>query len=139
MSTNIPSSLNLGRSTVRGAMQLGLFECAPETNLRTLAGIMGEKTIHSIVVAGPRWGIVSDLDLMRGLASGLIDVTAGELAATDFVTVDPNDTLDHAAQLMAEHETAHLVVVSPATGMPVGMLSTLDVARAVNRARLRSE
>jgi CBS domain-containing protein len=133
MSTNTPTSLILGRSTVRSAMQLGLFECAPETDLQALARIMGEKTIHSVVIAGPRWGIVSDLDLMRGLASGLMDVTAGELAATDFVTVDPNDTLDHAAQLMAEHETAHLIVVSPATGSPVGMLSTLDVARATGQ------
>jgi hypothetical protein len=32
---------------------------------------------------------------------------------------------------MAEHDNAHLVVASPQTGRPVGMLSTLDVARAV--------
>ena len=31
---------------------------------------------------------------------------------------------------MAERETTHLVVVSPETGRPVGMLSTLDLARA---------
>jgi CBS domain-containing protein len=32
---------------------------------------------------------------------------------------------------MAEHDTAHVVVVSPSTGRPVGMISTLDIARAV--------
>jgi CBS domain-containing protein len=32
---------------------------------------------------------------------------------------------------MAEYKTAHLVVVSPNAERPVGMLSTLDVARHV--------
>jgi hypothetical protein len=30
---------------------------------------------------------------------------------------------------MAEHQTAHLVVVDPVTDEPVGILSSLDVAR----------
>jgi hypothetical protein len=33
-----------------------------------------------------------------------------------------------AAQLMAERRTAHLVVVQPPSGHPVGVLSTLDLA-----------
>ena len=45
------------------------------------------------------------------------------------MTVNPADTLHHAAQLMAEHQTAHAVVVDSVTGEPVGILSTLDVAR----------
>jgi CBS domain-containing protein len=112
-------------------MQLGLFECTPETDLRSVAQLMVTKTIHCVVVAGDRWGIVSDIDLMRALEPGLEDVTAGDVAATDFVVVRPDDSLEHAAQLMAEHETAHLIVVSPETGRPAGMLSTLDVARAL--------
>ena len=68
-----------------------------------------------MVVSGPTWGIVSDLDLMAGLRPG-VEATAGELAASDVVVVDPSDTLEHAAQLMAEHDSAHLVVVSPETG-----------------------
>jgi len=132
--------MNLSQTTVRDAMQLGLFECAPDADVLTLARTMAEKTIHCVVVVGIErrgrrgerlaWGIVSDLDLMRGLRPGLEDTTAGELAATDLVSVEPDDTLEHAAQLMAEHDTAHLVVASPTTGRPVGMLSTLDVARA---------
>jgi CBS domain-containing protein len=135
---------NLSNATVRGAMQLGLFECSPETSVHALAITMAEKSIHCVVVAGIErrdaqgehltWGIVSDLDLMRGLSPGLAGATAGELAATDVVVVEPTDTLEHAAQLMAEHDNAHLVVASPETGRPVGMLSTLDVARAVAAA-----
>jgi CBS domain-containing protein len=44
--------------------------------------------------------------------------------------VEPGDSLEHTAQLMAEHQTAHVLVVSPDTGLPVGIVSTLDVARA---------
>jgi len=97
---------------------------------------MADKTIHAVVVPGvahapgrgdrPAWGIVSDVDLMRGLRPGLERTTAVELAA---VSVLPTDTLEHAAQLMAEHDTAHLLVVSPDSGRPVGIVSTLDIAR----------
>ena len=76
------------------------------------------------------WGIVSDVDLMRGLCSR-IPLTAGNLAALDLVTVTPQDDLRQAAQLMGEHDVAHLIVM--AEGRPTGVLSTLDVARAVAR------
>jgi CBS domain-containing protein len=144
MTNTIPTpSLDdaLARRTVRDAMQLGLFECAPDAGLPAVASTMADKAIHCVVVAGIErrdrfgerlaWGIVSDLDLMRGLTSGPDRLTAGELAATDIVAVDPADTLQHAAQLMAEHDTAHLVVASPQTGRPVGMISTLDIANAL--------
>ena len=130
MSTQIPTYEKLARSTVRGAMQLGLFECTPETDMRSVAQLMAEKTIHCVVVAGDRWGIVSDIDLMRALGPGLEDISAGDVGATDFVIVRPDDSLEHAAQLMAEHDTAHLIVVSPDSGLPVGIISTLDIARA---------
>jgi CBS domain-containing protein len=141
MTTDTPTHPNQARTTVRDAMQLGIFECPPETDVATIARTMAVQSIHCVLVAGidrrgPRgehltWGIVSDLDLMRGLQPGLEGASAGELAATDIVVVEPTDTLEHAAQLMAEHDNAHLVVASPETGRPVGMLSTLDVARAV--------
>jgi CBS domain-containing protein len=141
MTTEAPTYPNLSRLTVRDAMQLGLFECSPEATVETVARTMAEQSIHCVVVAGIErrttrgehlaWGIVSDIDLMCGLRPGLEALTAGELAATDIVVVEPTDTLEHAAQLMAEHDNAHLVVASPETGRPVGMLSTLDVARAV--------
>jgi CBS domain-containing protein len=133
MSTDAPTYPNLARSTVRDAMQLGLFECGPDASVQDLARTMAKKSIHCVVVTGDdgTWGIVSDLDLMRALAPGAEGATAGELAATDLVVVRPADTLEHAAQLMAEHDNAHLIVASPDTGRPAGMLSTLDVARTV--------
>ena len=130
----------LARLNVRGAMQLGLFICSPDDPVGSVAQTMAEQSIHCVVVAGIArrdhacerlgWGIVSDLDLMGALRSGTAAATAGEIAGSEIVTISPLDSLALAAGLMAEHETAHLVVVSPDTGRPVGMLSTLDVARA---------
>jgi hypothetical protein len=44
----------------------------------------------------------------------------------------PRRALYHAAQLMAEHDIAHLIVIE--AGSPVGVVSTLDVARAASEA-----
>ena len=119
--------------TVRDAMHHGIATCPPSASLRELADLLAENRIHCVVVAdsapsGPVWGIVSDLDLMRGLGSP-VTLTAGNLAALEVVTVGPDDDLGHAAQQMAEHDVAHLLVATD--GEPVGILSTLDVARAV--------
>lgn len=123
---------------VRDAMQLGLFTCAPDDPIDAVARKMAEQSIHSVVVTGIArrdhggeqlsWGIVSALDLMAALdpAAGS---TAGEVAGTEIVTVSPREPLGLAARLMAEHQTAHVVVVSPETGRPVGMVSALDIAR----------
>jgi CBS domain-containing protein len=46
--------------------------------------------------------------------------------------VAAGDSLAHAAQLMSEHEIAHLVVVDQGTERPIGILSTLDVARVLS-------
>jgi CBS domain-containing protein len=47
-------------------------------------------------------------------------------AITEPVTVEPSLPLDEALRLMAEHDTAHLIVADRAR--PIGILSTLDVA-----------
>ncbi len=43
-------------------------------------------------------------------------------------TIEP---LARAVQLMVEHEASHLVVVERRSRRPIGVLSTLDVARSV--------
>jgi CBS domain-containing protein len=121
-----------GTFSVLNALQLGLIECSADADVRAVARLMGENGVHCVVVRGTEpdgWSIVSDLDLMAALRPELTTATAGQLAATDSLVVDPADSLEHAAQLMAEHQTTHAVVVDPVTGRPIGILSTLDVAR----------
>jgi CBS domain-containing protein len=127
------SQLPLENYTVLNALQLGLIERPADADLRSLAEAMSEHTVHSVIIRGIQrrrsWGIVSDLDLMAAMAPELAGATAGQIAATEPLVVAPNETLGRAAQLMAEHQTAHLVVVDPTTDEPVGILSSLDVAR----------
>ena len=126
----------LASLTVADAMHRGIVTCSPLDDLREVATALAENAIHCVVVvdAGPQgedddrlWGVVSDIDLMRGLGSP-VRLDAGNLAALEILTVAPDDSLDRAAQLMSEHEIAHLVVI--AEERPVGVISTLDIARA---------
>ena len=131
---------SLVRYTVLNAMNPGLVECAADADVGSIARAMAEHEIHCVVVRGIErrdrhgerldWGVVSDLDLMAALHPDGADATAGQLAATEVVIVAPSDTLERAARLMAEHQTAHVMVVDPVTGDPAGIVSTLDVARA---------
>jgi CBS domain-containing protein len=114
---------------VGDVMRHGVISCEPETSLRSVARIMASYHIHAVVVAlgGDVWGIVSAVDVLQLAGSEGERLTAGQIAATEFVTVAPDAPLKEAAHLMREHEVAHLIVTS-AAGSPVGVLSTLDVA-----------
>lgn len=117
---------------VYDAMRKGIFTCDPDTSLRDVARLMATHHIHCVVVTSPEgdapWGLVTDLDVARAAGPDAEDRTAGEIAASEAVAVRSDDTLVHAAQLMAEHDAAHLVVVHAVTGKPTGVVSTLDVA-----------
>ncbi len=128
----------LRQITVGDAMHAGIVTCSPSAGLDEVAAAMAEHGIHCLVAIdeGPPgedddrlWGVVSDLDLMRGIESP-VGLDAGNLAELDVATVAPGDTLDHAARTMVRRRLAHLVVV--ADGRPVGVVSTLDIARAMH-------
>jgi CBS domain-containing protein len=126
-------SPELTTGAVGDPMTAGILTCLPVTPLRVVARIMATHRVHAVVVFGHDdrlrpWGVVSDLDLIGAIDSR---ATADAIAASPVVTVTPEDTLVHAAQLMREHSTAHLVVVADeASPVPIGILSTLDVAQA---------
>lgn len=126
------------RATVADAMHPGVITCPHGATLRAVARMMSAYRVHCAIVfderdegsSGTFWGIVSDLDLVAGLGEGAIDErTAGEIAATPVVTISTGEPLARAAQLMTEHGAAHLVVVDSGSGLPAGVLSTLDLAR----------
>lgn len=119
-------------ASVVDAMRIGIINCHPTASLRDVARIMATYRIHSVVVnemeGGRPLGVISDVDLAVAAARGLHQSTAAELVPAEPVTVAADDSLRHAAHLMAEHEVSHLVVIQPQSGHPVGMLSALDVA-----------
>jgi CBS domain-containing protein len=47
------------------------------------------------------------------------------------VTIRADRPIGEAAGLMAQHGIAHLAVVDPHSRRPIGVVSTLDLARAI--------
>ena len=112
-------------------MHRGILSCTPDAPLGEVAGIMAEHGIHAVVVterpSGRPLGIASDLDVVAAAATG-DELTAAQVACTEPLTVSADESLHRAAQLMTEHAVGHLVVVDAASGYPVGVVSTLDIA-----------
>lgn len=140
-------TLSLDSVRVEDAMHRGVFSCAFETPLRVVARLMAENGVHCVVGVGDVteddtffWGVVSDRDVIAAAASGEEDQhDAGSRATISPVTVAPGDSLRHAAELMAESGSSHLVVAEPGTERPLGVLSTLDIAAALGGIARRPE
>jgi CBS domain-containing protein len=83
------------------------------------------------IVQGDRLvGTLTDRDIVvRVVAEGKNPqtVTAREIASTDLITVDPEQSLDEALRLMASHQVRRLPVVEEG-GRVVGVLAQADVA-----------
>jgi predicted transcriptional regulator len=128
------SETRLEHVRVHDVMHTGVLTTDPTTPLRVVARLMVEQRVHAVAVADPDhsrrpFGIVSALDVVAAAAGG-VEETAGQAASTGVVTVSSADSLAEAARVMAEHTLTHLIVVDPAAGHPIGVLSALDVAAA---------
>jgi CBS domain-containing protein len=123
------------------AMHPGMISCPPETPLRAVARMMASYRVHAIIVhahegeelpGGGRWGIVTDADLIRAAQDANLDeTTVQQIAATPAVTLGTSEPLGRAIQLMVEHEVSHVIAIERHSGRPMGVVSTLDVARAL--------
>jgi CBS domain-containing protein len=82
-------------------------------------------------------GTVTDRDIVirvvaDGKDSGSVKVQ--EIASTDLVTVDPQQDLDDALRLMAQHQVRRLPVVEE-DGRLVGIVAQADVARGADDSK----
>jgi CBS domain-containing protein len=128
-------------ATVGDAMSNGVISCPPETPLRVVARMMATFSVHAVFVfehaeeddeAPPRlWAVVSDLDLVAATPLDLDTLTAGSTAVTPLVSIAADRPIAEAGGLMATYGIAHLAVTEPGSGRPIGVISTLDIARAV--------
>jgi CBS domain-containing protein len=109
--------------------------CAIEANkpVAYAAKMMKDEDVGlAPIVEGQRLvGTLTDRDIVtRVVAEGKDpqEVTAGEVASTSLVTIDPQQDLDEALGLMARHRVRRLPVVER-DGRLVGVLAQADVAR----------
>ena len=123
----------MGHHTVQEAMTPNPTAITPDTTVQEAARLLKSEDVGSlpIVEDGRLTAVVTDRDLtIRVLAEGRDPGTAvREVASQDLVTIDPQQGLDEAARLMAEHQVRRLPVVEE-DGRLVGMLAQADVAQA---------
>jgi CBS domain-containing protein len=82
-------------------------------------------------------GTITDRDItIRAIAEGRDPqgTTVQEIASRDLVTVDPQQDLDEALKLMAQHQVRRLPVVEE-DGMLVGIVAQADVAKVGDDVR----
>jgi CBS domain-containing protein len=134
------SATALSATTVGDVMHPGVVACVPETPVVEAARMMADLRMHCIAVVGVArrddgdehllWGLVSDMDVLHAAHRGELMTPASEVAATAPLALPESAGLDRAAALMAEHDATHVVAVGR-SGMPSGVVSTLDVLRIV--------
>ena len=120
----------MGKS-VKDAMTSSLATATPSQSLAEAARMMKQENVGSVpIVDGPRVvGVLTDRDIVvRAVAEGKDPqvMQVGEIASPNLVTVRPDDDLDHALRLMAQHQVRRLPVVED--GHLVGVLAQADVA-----------
>ena len=124
-------------ATVADAMHRGVMACDPDASIVEVARMMATHHIHCIAVIGLSgesggeslaWGVISDADVVRAGVREGGGQTARALACHPVLGVEPSMALREAGELMLDRGVSHVVVISPETQHPIGVLSTLDIA-----------
>jgi CBS domain-containing protein len=122
----------MSHHTIQDAMTSNPTTITAETSLEEAAQLMKNEDVGALpIVDGERLvGMVTDRDIaIRGVAEGRTSATVGEIASKDVVTIDPQQGLEEAARLMAEHQVRRLPVCEE-DGRLVGILAQADVAQS---------
>ena len=101
------------------------------TSIKEAARLMKSEDVGALpVVEGGRLsGMITDRDIaIRAVAEGRLDATVGEIASKDVVSVDPQQSLEEAARLMAKHQIRRLPVCEE-DGRLAGIIAQADVAQ----------
>jgi CBS domain-containing protein len=119
------------RRTVRDVMTPNPASVSEKDTIKRAAEIMKREDAGVVPVVDGRKiiGIVTDRDIVvRAVAGGrnVDEVSVGEVLTEHPVLVFPDDSLDHAMELMAKHQVRRLPVVYD--NQLVGMLAQADVA-----------
>jgi CBS domain-containing protein len=121
--------------TVREVMTGDPVCLSQETTLDEAARRMADRDIGDVLVTdrGSLRGLVTDRDIVvRALARGRdpARTTLGEIVSGDVVTVEPDESVVRAVDVMRERAVRRLPVCEG--DRPVGVVTIADIAQAVN-------
>ncbi|MFL5929333.1 MAG: CBS domain-containing protein [Gaiellaceae bacterium] len=112
----------------------------PDASVVDAARLMRDEDTGVVPIAegdGRLVGVVTDRDITIHVVAEGKDPTAtqvADLVSRNVVTIDPQQDLDEALRLMAEHQVRRLPVVEE-DGKLAGILAQADVARHADPAR----
>jgi CBS domain-containing protein len=120
-------------SSIRDTMTSNPRTVDTSTPVAEAARLMRSEDVGSLpIVEGDRLvGMVTDRDItLRVVAEGKDpqSTSVGDVASRDIVSVDPQQDLDEALRLMAQHQVRRLPVVEE-DGRLVGIVAQADVAQ----------
>jgi CBS domain-containing protein len=115
-------------------MHKGVIYCYPEDNLKTVASMIKENQLRSVVVmheSGEVWGLISVFEVIRYYGQDLTGLTAEDVMQPYKIEVDPQWPMEKAVDLMKKRRIQHLIIVDPHAGprRPVGIVTSFDVVR----------
>jgi CBS domain-containing protein len=129
----------LGHKRVSDVMHPGVMTCHSGSSLFDVARTMVAHGVHAVAVWGDEGedsvgfrGMISDLDLLTAVMRGE-SLASSALTAVRRTphTVRAGADVSEGAQLMVDEGATHVIVVADDRDRIVGVLSALDVARAL--------
>ena len=94
-------------------------------NLKEAAKMMSDKNVGSLVVTDKEKivGIITEKDILKNI--NRLSEKVADVMSKNVVTIDKNDSIENAAELMAENKVKRLPVVYK--GELVGIVSSTDI------------
>lgn len=123
-------------STIDGLMNTSVLTARPDQTLEQVAQAMVERKVGAAVVVtqGIVVGIVTERDVMRSVARGLVpwSTSVETIMTRDPLRVTPSMSAHEAIAIMLDHGFRHLPVVDD--GKLLGIVSARHLLRAVEAA-----
>ncbi|MFD8262752.1 CBS domain-containing protein [Streptomyces griseoluteus] len=119
---------------VRDIMTSELVTVEPQASVASVARLMRDEDVGTVLVTedGQLKCLVSDRDLVvRAFAEGVDPdrTTVIQAASEDLVTIGPDDSVDHAVEVMREHAVRRLPVVEGDEAVGIIALGDLAIER----------
>jgi CBS domain-containing protein len=127
----------MGKS-IKEVMTAEVRACEPTATVADAAKLMAQEDVGPIPVVedGRLVGIVTDRDIVVNVVAQGKDVnstTVGDIASRDLVTISPDQDMEAALSLLAQHQVRRLPVVDG--DRLVGIVAQADIARMGSDAK----
>jgi CBS domain-containing protein len=128
-------------ASVRDVMSPGIIVVASDTTVAACAAIMYERRTHAVLVVDDRsrepLGWVFHRDVLRHLRSDPLTTVAADVVSAEPAYIDPEATVDEAAERMVQENITHLLVGKSPDRIPEGVISSWDLVAHYARPRGR--